>query len=64
MRRWLRGELGFRVSGGLFTDWGGRLSERMSAVAVQLQEFYGPEWAEEVEGCWSFVDGNVKGMAA
>ena len=50
LRRWLRGELGFRVSGGLFTDWGGRLSERMSAVAVQLQKFYGPEWAEEVEG--------------
>jgi hypothetical protein len=60
VRRWLRGELGFRVSGGTFTDWGGRLSGRLVEVAIKLQEFYAPDWAEEVGGSWSFVDDGGK----
>jgi hypothetical protein len=60
VRGWLRGELGFRVSGGTFTDWGGKLSSRLFGVVQKLQEFYARDWAEEVGGAWSFVDGPGK----
>jgi hypothetical protein len=61
VRCWLRGEMGFLVSGGMFVDWGGRLSRRLLAVAAKLQEFYAPTWADEAEGRWSFVETTATG---
>ncbi len=62
VRRWLRGELGFRVSGGAFTDWGGRLSARLLEVARKLGEFYALTVPETVEGAWRFVEVEGKGV--
>lgn len=48
----------------MFTDWGGRLSARLMDVVTKLQDFYGPTWAEEVDGDWSFLDAAGKEVAA
>ena len=58
VRRWLRGQMGFRVTGGMFVDWGGRLSRRLIPLITRLEDFYGPTWAETVEGEWRFVEGD------
>lgn len=41
VRRWLRGELGWKFAGGAFVSWGDRLVPRLLAVVRQLRARYG-----------------------
>ena len=40
MRRYFRGEMGFRYKGGLIVDWNGQLASRAAALVGTLSRFY------------------------
>lgn len=48
LRRFFRGEMGFRYRGGLIVDWNGRLAARAAALVHPLREFFGSPGQREV----------------
>jgi hypothetical protein len=47
VRRFLRGELGFKFRGGFIVDWNGRLAARAAALVGPLRDYFAPgAWDE------------------
>ena len=49
LRRFLRGELGFRFRGGTVVDWNGELSRRAASLVGPLVAYFGEDAWDQAE---------------